>query len=91
MSAVAGNAQASWVLPVALSFGLGIAVLVYGTAHISGGHLNPAVTFSVALRQNAVAPRVPLRCRADARRRRILELRAHHGRHGPTVASSCSR
>merc|ERR1711977_464957 len=32
--------------PIAFSFGLAIMVLVFCTADISGGHLNPAVSFS---------------------------------------------
>ena len=43
------GSQQDKILPVALSFGLAIAVLVWGTAHISGGHLNPAVTLSMVL------------------------------------------
>ncbi|KNC81498.1 hypothetical protein SARC_06186 [Sphaeroforma arctica JP610] len=37
----------SWVLTVALAFGMSIMVLVYSVAHISGGHLNPAVTMAM--------------------------------------------
>ena len=32
------------IVPISLTFGLSIAVLVYASAHISGGHINPAVT-----------------------------------------------
>merc|ERR1711896_45329 len=32
--------------PIAFAFGLAIMVLVFATADISGGHLNPAVSFS---------------------------------------------
>jgi MIP family channel proteins len=35
------------IVPIALAQGLGLAILVSNTAHISGGHLNPAVTISV--------------------------------------------
>eukprot|EP00127_Corallochytrium_limacisporum_P001295 Clim_evm7s50 gene=Clim_evmTU7s50 len=34
-------------LSISMSFGFAIAVIVYGTAHISGGHINPAVTFAL--------------------------------------------
>ena len=37
------------MLPIALAFGMAIAVLVWATAHVSGGHLNPAVTLSMVL------------------------------------------
>jgi MIP family channel proteins len=37
------------LLPVALAHGLAIAVMVSATAGISGGHLNPAVTFGLLL------------------------------------------
>jgi MIP family channel proteins len=35
------------LVPIALAEGLGLAILISNTAHISGGHLNPAVTISV--------------------------------------------
>jgi MIP family channel proteins len=42
----------SWGVTVALTFGLGIAVLVYCTAHVSGGQLNPVVTTCLFLTGN---------------------------------------
>ena len=36
---------------VALAHGLGIAIMVYMTAKISGGHINPAVTFAMIVTQ----------------------------------------
>jgi aquaporin PIP len=36
----------SILLTISLAFGLAISVLVYGIAPISGGHINPAVTFA---------------------------------------------
>jgi MIP family channel proteins len=35
------------LLPIALATGLGMAVLISNTGHISGGHHNPAVTISI--------------------------------------------
>eukprot|EP00889_Picochlorum_renovo_P003897 jgi/Picre1/30927/NNA_006286.t1 len=40
---------ASWGITTALAFGFSITVLAYATSHISGGQLNPAVTFALAL------------------------------------------
>lgn len=39
----------SFIVSVALAHGLAIALLVAATAKISGGHINPAVTFAAAL------------------------------------------
>ena len=35
-------------LGVALAFGLTVVAMAYGVGHISGAHLNPAVSFGVA-------------------------------------------
>jgi MIP family channel proteins len=45
---------------VALSFGLVIAVMIYATGHVSGAHLNPAVTLAFALTRHFPLMRVPL-------------------------------
>ncbi len=45
-------------LGVALSFGLVIMIMVYATGHISGAHLNPAVTLAFALVRHFPATRV---------------------------------
>ena len=42
---------------IALGHGLAIAVLVYATAHISGGHINPAVTFAMVLTRRMTVAR----------------------------------
>jgi MIP family channel proteins len=43
---------------VAISFGLVIMVMIYGVGHISGAHLNPAVSFAFALSRHFPWPRV---------------------------------
>jgi len=42
----------SWIIMLSLAFGLTITVLVYSTAHISGGHVNCAVTWGLVLTGN---------------------------------------
>lgn len=44
-----GTGDNAGVLAIALSFGLAITVLVYMTAHTSGGHVNCAVTFALMI------------------------------------------
>ena len=44
---------------VALSFGLVIAAMVYALGHVSGAHLNPAVTAAFAIFRHFPAGRVP--------------------------------
>lgn len=39
----------SWGITTALAFGLAITAISYATAHLSGGQLNPAVSFALAL------------------------------------------
>ena len=46
---VTTSPNASFIIAVALAHGLAIAMLVAATARISGGHINPAVTFAAAL------------------------------------------
>jgi len=45
---------------VAITFGLVIAVMIYATGHISGAHLNPAVTLAFALTRHFPVARVAL-------------------------------
>lgn len=45
---------------IAISFGLAIATMVYATGHISGAHLNPAVTLAFALTRHFPLRRVLL-------------------------------
>eukprot|EP01117_Protostelium_nocturnum_P017657 TRINITY_DN7223_c0_g1_i1.p1 TRINITY_DN7223_c0_g1~~TRINITY_DN7223_c0_g1_i1.p1 ORF type:complete len:301 (+),score=84.35 TRINITY_DN7223_c0_g1_i1:289-1191(+) len=39
-------------IAVALAFGFAIAAIVYATANVSGGHLNPAITLALSLTSN---------------------------------------
>lgn len=44
-----GAKDPAQLVAIALAHGLAIALLVYATANISGGHINPAVTLAAAL------------------------------------------
>ena len=52
-----GDLDAARLVAIALAHGLAIAFLVYATANISGGHLNPAVTFAALLTKKISAAR----------------------------------
>lgn len=49
LSTVNDRVDNTFLTAVALAFGIGIAVLAYSIAPISGGHINPAVTFAFVL------------------------------------------
>ena len=44
-----GELTAARLIAIAMGHGLAITLLVYATANLSGGHINPAVTFAAAL------------------------------------------
>src|ERR687891_1414791 len=44
-----GELTATRLVVIALAHGLAIALLAFATANISGGHINPAVTFAALL------------------------------------------
>lgn len=46
ITAPGAQLTADKLLVIAVGHGLAIAVLVWATAHVSGGHINPAVTFA---------------------------------------------
>ncbi len=52
-----GDLDPARLVAIALAHGLAIAFLVYATANISGGHLNPAVTFAAFLTKKISAAR----------------------------------
>jgi aquaporin NIP len=55
---VDANTHALGHVGVAISFGLVIMVMIYAVGHISGAHLNPAVSFAFALTRHFPWPRV---------------------------------
>ena len=52
-----GDLDASRLVVIALAHGLAITLLAYATANISGGHMNPAVTFAAWVTKKISAPR----------------------------------
>ena len=52
-----GDLDAARLGIIAVAHGLAIAILAYATANISGGHINPAVTFSAWLTKKISAAR----------------------------------
>uniref|UniRef100_A0A0D9W1P2 Aquaporin n=1 Tax=Leersia perrieri TaxID=77586 RepID=A0A0D9W1P2_9ORYZ len=77
------------VLGIAWAFGGTIFVLVYCTAGISGGHINPAVTFAMLLARRVSLPRAALYVIAQcvgatcgAGLARALHGGGHYERHG---------
>ena len=52
-----GTLDPARLVAIALAHGLAIALLVYATANISGGHINPAVTFAAWLTKKISAAR----------------------------------
>jgi MIP family channel proteins len=52
-----GELTATRLVAIALAHGLAIVLLVFATANISGGHINPAVTFAALLTKKISAAR----------------------------------
>ena len=44
-----GNASGGSTVQISLGFGFSVATMVWITAHISGGHINPAVSFGMVI------------------------------------------
>ena len=49
LSVSEGTLDAAGIVAIATAFGLAISLLVAATANISGGHINPAVTFGIVI------------------------------------------
>merc|ERR1719199_2292388 len=62
VGALSATGDAGPVEPVnyALSFGFSITVLAFSIADVSGGHINPAVTVSLAVTRNITGTRLAL-------------------------------
>ena len=52
-----GDLDAARLLLIAMAHGFGIALLAYATANISGGHINPAVTFAAVITRKVTPAR----------------------------------
>ena len=55
-----GELTAARLIAIALGHGLAITFLVYATANLSGGHINPAVTFAAALTRKITITRAAM-------------------------------
>ena len=52
-----GDLDPARLVLIAMAHGFGIALLAYATANISGGHINPAVTFAAVITRKVSATR----------------------------------
>ena len=55
-----GELTTERLLAIALAHGFAIVLLAYATANISGGHINPAVTFAALLTRNITTTRAAM-------------------------------
>lgn len=51
------SASVSRILPIATAFGIAITVMIFSIGHVSGGHINPAVTLGLFLMRKLTAMR----------------------------------
>jgi glycerol uptake facilitator protein len=74
------------LMPVALAWGIGVALAIYLTRHLSCAHLNPAVSLAMVIGGRMTARRLPVYVAAQFAGA-ILAGLAIYGLFGPSIAS----